>query len=126
MNRTSSRLAVLVFGGVALAGSFVAPAMAAPSSPISVQSWGDCPANNVCVWTEGNFAYAPTAYGSPAFRTLNAGDHDRVSSWGNKTRYQYCLWDNGNKVLLDTLPPNRGRHTMPDGTNDRADAIGRC
>ncbi|WP_439379914.1 peptidase inhibitor family I36 protein [Amycolatopsis lexingtonensis] len=117
----------LVLSGAALLATAVAPAAtAAPLSPVHVDSLADCPNGSVCMWTEGNFAYAPTAYPAVSFRSLNPGDHDRVSSWANKTRYQYCLWDNGNTVLLDTLPAGRSRGTMLTGTNDRADAYGRC
>ncbi|MGA6168316.1 peptidase inhibitor family I36 protein [Amycolatopsis magusensis] len=126
MRRTLARLSITLSGAAMLAGAFVPAAAAGPGSPIHVNSLGDCPNGRVCMWTTGNFAYAPTAYPAVSFRSLNPGDHDQVSSWANKTSYQYCLYDNGNSVLIDTLSPGKWRGTMPDGTNDRADSYGRC
>ncbi|WP_143266244.1 MULTISPECIES: peptidase inhibitor family I36 protein [Amycolatopsis] len=123
MHRPLAQLSI----ALSVAAAFTALAVpAAQASPIHVNSLSDCPNGRVCMWTEGNFAYAPTAYPAVSFRSLNPGDHDRVSSWANKTPYQYCLYDNGNKELLDTLSPGKSRRTMPEGTNDRADSYGRC
>ncbi|MDQ7802477.1 peptidase inhibitor family I36 protein [Amycolatopsis sp. A133] len=126
MRRTFTRLSLTLSGAAMLAGAVVPTASAGTLSPLHVDSLGDCPSGRVCMWTAGNFAYAPTAYPAVSFRSLNPGDHDGVSSWANKTSYQYCLYDNGNTILLDTLAPGRSRGTMPAGTNDRADAYGRC
>nr|AGS49727.1 hypothetical protein [uncultured bacterium esnapd14] len=86
----------------------------------------DCPSGNVCIWVDGPFVGAPTTYGAPNFRNLNAGDLDQVSSWANKTSSTYCLYDNGSSNVLDVLGREESRGAMRPGTNDKADAIGRC
>src|SRR3954469_10789063 len=117
MKRTLARIAIAT--GL-VAGLTVAAAAAAQAAE------SDCPSGNVCIWIDGGYAGAPTAYGAPTFRNLNPSDHDKVSSWKNRTSLTYCLYDNGSSVILDVLGPGARRNPMRSGTNDRADAIGRC
>lgn len=124
MKQTLAAGLLALLASAALTEMAASSAQAAPAA--ASEALSGCPAGNVCVWVDGPFVGAPTAYGAPRFRNLNQGDHDRVSSWANRTRYQYCLFDNGRRIILDTLGPGRSRAGMRPGTNDRADSIGRC